>query len=78
MFKPIVFPRGIFNLFSIGMSSEEKVTDEFEYRPDKTCLGMKDELINNNLSNISPISCVKGKTYKKAGTVFKAYFGFGS
>ena len=78
MIKPIVFPRGIANLFSIGMSSEEKVAENWEYRPDKACLGMRDELINNNLSNVSPISCVKGKTYKKAGTVFKAYFGFGS
>ena len=46
MIKPIVFPRGIANLFSIGMSSEEKVAENWEYRPDKACLGMRDVLIN--------------------------------
>ena len=74
-FKPIAFPRGIANLFSIGLSSASAVGEDWQFRPDKVCGGMRAEIINNNLSNISPISCEKGKPYKFANQTFMGWFG---
>lgn len=75
MFKPIRFPRGIANLFSIGLSTEGQVAEGWQFRPDKVSGGMKEEIINNNLSNVSPISCKKGKAYKVASQAFIGWFG---
>ena len=75
MFKPISAPRGIANIFSIGMCEIGVVTENWQHRPDKENLGMRDELINNNLSNTSPISCKKGMVYKFSNVTFKSYFG---
>jgi hypothetical protein len=75
MFKPIRFPRGIANLFSIGLCSKQIVGEGYQHRPDKLSGGMKEELINNNLSNISPISCEKGKVYSTASQMFIGWCG---
>ena len=74
-FKPIAVPRGIANIFSIGLSSQSSVTENWEYRPDKMNEGMTMELINNNLSNTSPISCKKGTPYKLSTRTFAGWFG---
>ena len=74
-FKPIAFPRGIANIFAIGLSNSGKVVQDWEFRPDKVAKGMKEELINNNLSNVSPISCKKGVPYKFASQTFVGWFG---
>ena len=82
MLKPVKFPRCVANLFAIGNSSELPITQDFEYRPDKipTALNqasMKEELIDNYMSNISPISLKKGFKYTVTDSLFKGYFGNG-
>lgn len=75
MMNPISIPRGIANIFLVGMCDEVQITEDWKYRPDKKNLGMRAEIINNHLSNVSPISCEKGKRYVFTNNLFMTYFG---
>ena len=75
MIKPITIPRGIANIFMLGLSDATTVTEIYAFRPDRINSSMRDEIINNHMSNTSPISCEKKKEYKVVDNMFKTYFG---
>lgn len=79
MLKPLKVPRGVANIFMIGCVDVKKINEEFSYRPDKILnkYGMKSigkEMVNNHLTNLSPISCTTGKEYFVTDALFNAYF----
>jgi hypothetical protein len=80
MLKPVKIPRCVANIFSIGNSTDINIIENFEYRPDKiqetlNAPSMNKELIDNYMSNISPITLRKGSTYTITDNMFKGYFG---
>lgn len=79
MLKPLKIPRGIANIFMLGDVDSIGITEKFTYRPDKIMdqFGMKSmlkEIVNNYISNISPISCENGVEYLIADSLFNGYF----
>ena len=79
MLKPFKVPRGVANIFMIGCVTVKKINEEYSYRPDKILdyYGMKSigkEMVNNHLSNTSPISCKSGDEYFITDALFNAYF----
>lgn len=78
--KPLSISRGVAILFATDLSVTGTVTDLIQYRPDKV-LGylsvpsIKGEMINNFMSNISPLSMENGESYTVTGTMFNGYFG---
>lgn len=79
MIKPVKFPRCVANLFSLGNSTIITIREDLEHRPDKipTMLNqpsMKEELVDNYISNVSPITLKKGDSYVITDTLFKGYF----
>ena len=79
MLKPIKIPRCIANLFSIGNSTNINIIEDFEYRPDKiqemiNTPSISKELVDNYISNKSPITLKKGDTYTITDGLFKGYF----
>ena len=79
MLTMLKVPRGVANLFVLGNSSEITITEEFNHRPDKILdqYGMKSfvkEMVNNYMSNISPISCKNGIPYIVTDSLFNGYF----
>jgi hypothetical protein len=79
MLKPLKLPRGVLNIFAINNSSKITITQDYEHRPDKIFAkvnkpSMRDELVDNYMSNISPISLSKGDSYVVTDTLFKGYF----
>lgn len=68
-------PRGIANIFSIGLSNTVIVDENSNHRPDRLNSSMRNEFINNYMSNTSPISCEKKKEYKLMNNMFNTYFG---
>ena len=80
MIKPVKFTRCVANLFALGNSTTISISQDLEHRPDKipTMLNqpsMKDELIDNYVSNVSPITLKKGDNYVITDSLFKGYFG---
>ena len=80
MFKPVKIPRCVANLFSIGNSTDMIITENFEYRPDKipesvNMPSISEEVVDNYMSNASPISLRKGDIYTVTDKLFKGYFG---
>lgn len=80
MFKPVKIPRCVANLFSIGNSTDMIITENFEYRPDKipesvNMPSISEEVVDNYMSNTSPISLRKGDIYTVTDKLFKGYFG---
>lgn len=80
MFKPVKIPRCVANLFSIGNSTDMIITEKFEYRPDKipesvNMPSISEEVVDNYMSNTSPISLRKGDVYTVTDKLFKGYFG---
>ena len=80
MFKPVKIPRCVANLFSIGDSTDMVITENFEYRPDKipesvNMPSISEEVVDNYMSNTSPISLRKGDIYTVTDKLFKGYFG---
>lgn len=80
MIKPVKFPRCVANLFSLGNSTTMTITEDLAHRPDKipTMLNqpsMREEVIDNYISNISPITLKKGDEYIVTDALFKGYFG---
>lgn len=79
MIKPVKFPRCVANLFSLGNSTTIGITQDLEHRPDKIPImlnhaSMKEELIDNYISNKSPITLKKGDSYVITDSLFKGYF----
>ena len=79
MIKPVKVPRGIANIFAIGNSSEITITENWKHRPDKILdsigqKSMKYEILNNYMSNVSPISLVNGNNYIVTDRIFGGYF----
>lgn len=79
MIKPVKMPRCVANLFAIGNSAELTITETFEYRPDKipealNMPSMREEIIDNYMSNKSPITLRKGDVYTVTDGMFKGYF----
>ena len=79
MLKPIKIPRCVANLFSIGDSAEMTITEVFEYRPDKipesiNVASINEEIVDNYISNKSPITLRKGDVYTVTDKLFKGYF----
>ena len=79
MLKPLNIPRGVAKIFMIGNSTETIIDETYNHRPDRvlSSSGMKSimkELVNNYISNISPISCKNGTTYIITDSLFNAYF----
>ncbi len=79
MLKPIKIPRGIANIFAVGDSTDMNITEDLEYRPDKiqeiiNTPSMAKEIVDNFMSNISPITLRKGDTYVITDNLFKGYF----
>lgn len=76
MMKPLNVPRGVAYLFCQGnIVSSPMVTDDTQYRPDFLNNDMRNELINNHLNNISPISLKKKLKYAITNVMFMSYFG---
>ena len=80
MFRPVKIPRCVANLFSIGNSTDMIITENFEYRPDKipesvNMPSISEEVVDNYMSNTSPISLRKGDIYTVTDKLFKGYFG---
>ena len=64
---------------SVGSSNDYEITDAVEYRPDKVTTflygsSLRDEMINNALSNVSPISCKNGTRYRVSNILFRNLF----
>jgi hypothetical protein len=80
MIKPITLPRGIAQIFSMGDRLLIDINEQNEYRPDRVVDSgdpnrIKKEFMNNNLSNLSPISFKKGHYYFAIDDTFMSYFG---
>ena len=80
MIKPISIPRGIANIFLIGLANADSYNEETQYRPDKIhsnngISGIKDEIIDNYISVMSPIEACKGTIEIFVQPLFKSYFG---
>ena len=79
MISPINIPRGVANLFVLGLGSIDTFDEETQFRPDKihhknSSSRIKDEMIDNYISMISPISAVKGSAEIFTNSLFKSYF----
>lgn len=79
MLKPLKIPRGVANIFMLGDIDQMDINENLAYRPDKVMdqFGMKSmvkEIVNNYISNISPISCKTGTEYLIADSLFNGYF----
>ncbi len=75
MMKPLNIPRGVANLFCQDLVYGEEVTEDIQYRPDFLNNDMRNEIINNHLTNVSPISLLKRSYYLIADVMFMSYFG---
>lgn len=69
-------PRGIAILFAVDDSEDTIVGENEEHRTDRMLnnKSIKKELVNNYVSNTSPISCKKGDKYKICSSKFHGYF----
>ena len=79
MLRPLKIPRGIANILMLGDIDTLFINEKYSHRPDKILddYGQKSiskEMINNYLSNVSPISCKNGVEYIIADSIFDAYF----
>ena len=82
MLKPVKIPRCVANLFAIGNSTDLNIVEDFAYRPDKipeqfNVPSLRDELVDNFMSNASPITLSKGENYVVTDNLFKGYFANG-
>ena len=79
MLNPLKIPRGVANILMLGNVSSININENLSYRPDKVLdsYGMKSmlkEIVNNYVSNTSPISCQNGTEYIITDSLFNAYF----
>ena len=75
----IQLPFGVAQLFKVGDSTTIKSSDKISHRPDKVleAFGLasyKDEMANNRISNVSPISLKAGTLYTMLDSLFLSYF----
>lgn len=78
--KPLSVPKGVAKVFMPGNYTEFLVSQVYEHRPDIMLdeLGkksVKNEMINNNLNDVSPIEVERMTGYKIMGNDFIGYFG---
>ena len=74
MVKPLIIPKGVAYLFCQDHINVVPVTEETQFRPDFINNGMANEVINNYMSNISPISLTKKTLYIITDVLFMGYF----
>ena len=79
MLNPLKIPRGIANILMIGDVNVTTINEALSYRPDKVLdkFGMKSmlrEIVNNYMSNTSPISCKSSDEYFITDSLFNGYF----
>jgi hypothetical protein len=80
MLKPLKIPRGVANVFILGEAQVDYFWERTQFRPDFLLddagrYGIKDELTSNYISNLSPITAVKGRAEIIPNELFKSYFG---
>ena len=75
MISPLKIPRGVANLFAIGMAEGDIVNENTQFRPDFLNNDIRTEIINNWMTNISPISLEKKQAYIFVDVTFISYFG---
>ena len=75
MLKPLNIPKGVAYLFCQGLSYVNEVKEEDQFRPDLLNNGLRNEVINNYMSETSPISFLKHNYYIITDVMFMAYFG---
>jgi hypothetical protein len=73
--KPLKIPRGIAMLFCQGLATSVMVDEDNQYRPDFLNNDMRNEVINNWMTNVSPISLTKRRHYMITDVMFMSYFG---
>lgn len=80
MINPLKIPRGVGNIFKLGDCVEITVKQNWCCRPDKLIQevtplpSMVLEILNNYVSNTSPISLRINSTYTIVDNMFKEYF----
>lgn len=79
MLKPLKIPRGVASVFMVGCTTVKQIDENYAHRPDKILdyYGMKSigkEMVNNYMSNTSPISCKQGDEYYILNALFMSYF----
>ena len=80
LLKPISIPRGVANIFVLGLSNLDVFNEKTQYRPDKLHAengtdSMTDEITDNYMSVVSPIEARKGTGEILTDSLFKSYFG---
>ena len=80
MIHPLNIPRGVGNIFKLCNCFELLCRQEWTHRPDQLINdmapmpSMKLEILDNYVSNISPISLKTGSAYTMVDNMFKEYF----
>lgn len=75
MMRPLNIPRGVAYIFCQGHISLTDVVEDNQHRPDFFNTDIRNELINNYMTKISPISLKKGGAYLITDVMFMSYFG---
>jgi len=75
MVKPLNIPKGVAYLFCQDLIYGSEVKEEEQFRPDLLNNSMRNEIINNYVSEVSPISLIKHKFYMITDVMFMTYFG---
>ena len=82
MMKPLKIPRGVANIMMLNDCIKISVKQDWYYRPDKLINeltpmpSMNLELLDNHISNTSPISLKKNSNYYLVDNLFKEYFSY--
>ena len=74
MVKPLKIPKGVSYLFCQDHFYYDTISESTQHRPDFVNNNMRNELINNYMSNTSPISLTKKTFYIITDTLFMSYF----
>lgn len=80
MIQATKIPRGVANIFVIDEKKEVVVNEKYSHRPDLILdsegnKNLYKEIMNNYMSNTSPISCDKNIVYTETDELFNSYFG---
>ena len=79
MIKPLKVPRGVAVLFSLGNRYDVKISQDWSHRSDKVLETMnlkslKYEIMDNYISNASPMTLNKGNPYVIVDKFFGGIF----
>lgn len=75
MVKPLKIPKGVAFLFCQDHITGKIIEEGEQHRPDLINNSIRNEFINNYMSNISPISLIKRSGYIITDVMFMSYFG---